>query len=93
MTIVQAASKLRPGTAWNWDGETLTQAVDGTPRVAVPTMEELQPIIDSDSYIAKRIASYPPISDQLDALWKGGQAQIDMQAQVMAIKAKYPKPG
>lgn len=56
---------------------------------------------DEDSYITKRIDAYPPIGDQLDALWKLitanrdkldlGQSEqlLDM---VLAVKDKYPKP-
>jgi len=39
-----------------------------------------------------RAAEYPPIGDQLDALWKGGDAAAEMLATVQAVKAKYPKP-
>ena len=46
---------------------------------------------DPEAYIAKRVAEYPTIGDQLDALWKGGDAQTEMLAKVMAVKAKYPK--
>lgn len=42
-------------------------------------------------YAAKRVAEYPPIADQLDALWKGGAAAESMKAAVLAVKAKYPK--
>lgn len=51
----------------------------------------VQAYIDAHSYIAKRVAEYPTIGDQLDALWKGGDAQTEMLAKVMAVKAKYPK--
>jgi len=44
------------------------------------------------SYQGKRALEYPPIGDQLDALWKGGTAATDMLAKVQAVKAKYPKP-
>ena len=47
--------------------------------------------VDPDAYKAKRVAEYPPIGDQLDALWKGGEAAAEMLATVQAIKAKYPK--
>jgi hypothetical protein len=47
---------------------------------------------DDPDYYAKRRAEYPPLADQLDAFWKGGQAQADMLAQIQAIKDKYPKP-
>lgn len=42
-------------------------------------------------YQRDRAAEYPSIGDQLDALWKGGDAATDMLAQVQAVKAKYPK--
>ena len=51
----------------------------------------VQAYIYAHSYIAKRQAEYPSIGDQLDALWKGGDAQTEMLAKVMAVKAKYPK--
>ena len=47
--------------------------------------------VDPDAYKAKRIAEYPPIGDQLDALWKGGDAAAEMLATVQAVKVKYPK--
>lgn len=46
----------------------------------------------STAYQRNRAAEYPPLGDQLDALWKGGDAAAAMLAQVQAVKAKYPKP-
>lgn len=46
---------------------------------------------DIPDYYAKRRAEYPSLGDQLDAMWKGGDAQTAMQAQIAVIKAKYPK--
>lgn len=41
----------------------------------------------------KRAAEYPPMSDYLDGVVKGDQAQIDKYiADCLAVKAKYPKP-
>jgi hypothetical protein len=51
----------------------------------------VQAYINSHVYIEKRLAEYPPIGDQLDALWKGGDAAAEMLAKVQAVKAKYPK--
>jgi hypothetical protein len=51
----------------------------------------VQAYIDANSYVAKRQAEYPAIGDQLDALWKGGDAAAEMLAKVQAVKAKYPK--
>lgn len=39
-----------------------------------------------------RSVEYPSIGDQLDALWKGGEAAEEMLAKVQAVKSKYPKP-
>jgi len=47
--------------------------------------------VDPEAYIAKRQAEYPPIGDQLDALWKGGEAAAEMLAKVQAVKSKFPK--
>ena len=47
--------------------------------------------VDPEAYIVKRVAEYPAIGDQLDALWKGGDAAAEMLAKVQAVKAKYPK--
>jgi hypothetical protein len=51
----------------------------------------VQAYVDAHAYIAKRQAEYPPIGDQLDALWKGGEAAAEMLAKVQAVKTKFPK--
>jgi hypothetical protein len=43
-------------------------------------------------YYAKRRAESPPLAEQLDAFWKGGDAQSAMLAKIQAVKQKYPKP-
>ena len=35
---------------------------------------------------------YPPIGDQLDALWKGGDAEAAMKVLVDKVKSDNPKP-
>ena len=47
--------------------------------------------VDPDAYKFARVKEYPSIGDQLDALWKGGDAAAEMLAKVQAVKAKYPK--
>lgn len=46
---------------------------------------------ESKEYQRLRAAEYPTIGDQLDALWKGGDAAAEMLAKVQAVKNKYPK--
>jgi hypothetical protein len=43
-------------------------------------------------YKNQRQNEYPSIGDQLDAMWKGGDAAAEMLAKVQAVKDKYPKP-
>lgn len=48
--------------------------------------------IDPDLYKEQRIAEYPKITDYLDGIVKGDQAQIDKYiADCKAVKVKYPK--
>ena len=48
--------------------------------------------VDPNAYKYKRAAEYPPITDYLDGVVKGDQAQIDKYiADCWAVKAKYPK--
>lgn len=64
--------------------------VDGNPITYDETT--VQAYIDAHAYIAKRQAEYPPMTDYLDGVAKGDQAQIDKYiADCNAVKAKYPK--
>lgn len=48
--------------------------------------------LNTSAYIAQRAAEYPPITDYIDGVVKGDQAQIDAYiAACLAVKAKYPK--
>ncbi len=52
----------------------------------------VQAYVDAHAYIAKRAAEYPPITDYIDGVVKGDQAQIDKYiADCLAVKDKYPK--
>lgn len=42
-------------------------------------------------YYVFRAREYPSVAEQLDAYWKGGTAQQDMQQRIQNIKLKYPK--
>ena len=48
--------------------------------------------VDPDAYKVKRASEYPPITDYIDGVVKGDQAQIDKYiADCLAVKVKYPK--
>lgn len=51
-----------------------------------------QAVFNALPYHEKRGLKYPPITDYLDGLVKGDQAQIDKYiADCLAVKAAYPK--
>ena len=66
-------------------------AIDKDGNKVAIDMDVVNAWVDPSAYKSKRIAEYPPIGDQLDALWKGGDAAAEMLATVQAVKAKYPK--
>lgn len=54
------------------------------------TRDEIVKPTYPDYYIL-RAREYPVLSEQFDALWKGGDAAAAMISTIAAIKAKYPK--
>ena len=95
--VAEALSSLRPLSQYavgsdgsiNWIDTVQTQ----------PTQSEidteiirLASVYNAQEYARKREFEYPPIGDQLDALWKGGDAAAEMLTKVQAVKTKYPKP-
>ena len=68
------------------------QVIQLTPEEIAQAQAQAQEYEASITYAQKRVAAYPPIGDQLDALWKGGEAAAEMLAIVQAVKERYPKP-
>lgn len=91
-----AIKSLRPGAQWILRGDDLEwlDQNQSKPTEAEITAEiaRLQAAYDAQEYARNRVAEYPSIGDQLDALWKGGEAAEEMLAKVQAVKIKYPKP-
>jgi hypothetical protein len=62
----------------------------GEPRtVDIDKSEVVRP--DNPDYYALRRVEYPSLADQLDAMWKGGEAATAMTAKIAEVKSKYPK--
>lgn len=64
-------------------------------RLVNGSVVDVEPIV-KDSYISRRASAYPPISDQLDALWhamdQGLLPKIEpMYSSIQAVKQKHPK--
>jgi hypothetical protein len=66
-------------------------AYDANDNIVEYDKEAVEAYALSKEYITKRVSEYPSIGDQLDALWKGGEAATEMLAKVQAVKNKYPK--
>ena len=74
--IVSQLPAIAPDVEWFYrDGELVSNEVLPPP----------------ETYIDRRKREYPSIGDQLDALWKGGQAAEDMKKKVQKVKRSYPK--
>lgn len=64
----------------------------GSVQITDEEAEVLRPRPPELNYAQKRAAEYPPITDYLDGVVKGDQAQIDKYiADCLAVKVKYPK--
>ena len=95
----KALNLLTPDAIWSMDAEDYDKLTWLSTDIPKPTKEEveaevarLQAEYDAKEYQRQRVPEYPSIGDQLDAIWKGGDAYDAMLAKVMAIKDKYPKP-
>ena len=98
--ISRAIESLRPKASWTLIGDSY-QALDWHDDTqSKPTESEvesevlrLKSVDEAIKYKANRAAEYPPVTDYLDAVVKGDQAQIAKYiADCQAVKAKYPKP-
>ena len=86
---------LRPGAEWVLRGDDLewldTKQTQPTDAEIAAEITRLQAEYDAKEYARKRAPEYPPIGDQLDALFKAGAFPADMAAKIQAVKDKYPK--
>jgi hypothetical protein len=78
---------------WEGNDEASTQKLTSSELAQVDTeYAALQNEYATTEYQRKRALEYPPITDYLDGVAKGDQAQIDKYiADCLAVKAKYPK--
>ena len=85
----KAIYKLYPQVVTVDDG---TGAFDAQGNKVEIDLAQVNAWVDPEAYIAKRQREYPPITDYIDGVVKGDQAQIDKYiADCLAVKAKYPK--
>lgn len=100
MDLVKALKSLRPNALWSLDGDDYNGLVWSDKNQSKPSYSELvtecqrlDTLLKQTEYQRLRAREYPPITDYLDAVVKGDQAQIDKYIQdCLAVKARYPKP-
>lgn len=95
-TKAKAIDSLRPNSQWVLRGEIVewmdTEQTQPTDNEISAEITRLQAEYDSKEYQRQRAREYPPMTDYLDGVVKGDQAQIDAYiATCLAVKAKYPK--
>lgn len=100
ITIPNALAVIRPASQWvlrgdSYDGLEWLDETQSKPTEAEVLAEvaRLESEWNATEYQRLRAAEYPPITNYLDGVVKGDQAQIDKYiADCLAVKAKYPKP-
>ena len=100
ISIIDALKKLCPQSKWTLIGDEYSGLTWSDTEQTQPTEAEIQAEItrlqaeyDAQAYARSRVQEYPPIGDQLDALFKAGVFPADMAAAIQAVKDKYPKGG
>lgn len=68
-------------------------AYDVNEQVVSYDLTAAQALVSANAYKNQRASEYPPIGDQLDALFKAGVFPAEMAAAIQAVKDKYPKGG
>jgi hypothetical protein len=85
-TIDASAPSIPEGCRAKWNGSWTVERIPQPQPEQEPEPVEL-------TYAQKRALEYPSITEYLDGVVKGDQAQIDKYvADCLAVKAKYPKP-
>lgn len=81
-----------------WNYATVTEDVIGNPipEGAVEMEAQVEETVKgrlvlSTDWHTLREDAYPSLKDQMDAMWKGGEASQEMAALVQSIKDRYPK--
>jgi hypothetical protein len=88
LSLVPGAEVVVRGEEVEWHNPSVAPVTDAE---IAAEITKLQAEYDAQEYARKRVTEYPPIGDQLDALFKAGAFPADMAALIQAVKDKYPK--
>lgn len=85
-TLLDAIEMYAPQYQWRFETAGRLSVSEGVTGV-VPV-----PVIPEETWEDKRIAEYPPITEYIDGVVKGDNAQVQAYIDAcLAVKAKYPK--
>ena len=87
MNLHQAIYKLNPSIVTMRSNV----AYDANEQVVSYDLPAAEALVTANAYKRQRVQEYPPIGDQLDALFKAGVFPAEMAAAIQAVKDKYPK--
>ena len=95
-STMKAIISLRPKAQWTLrGGEELewndTEQTQPSKAEIAAEVIRLEAEYDRLAYSRTRASEYPPIGDQLDALWKGGDDAAAMKVIVDKVKSDNPK--
>jgi len=80
---------------WDTSNTSDIQWLNGTSPISDADLQtkitELDVTYASQAYSRARVKTYPPIGDQLDALWKGGDDAAAMKVIIDKVKSDNPK--
>ena len=96
ITKVDAIQSLRPNAEWVLRGNSLewldTTQTQPTEAEITAELVRLQAVYEAKLYQRQRAVEYPSITDYIDGIVKGDQAQVQAYIDAcLAVKAKYPK--
>ena len=95
ITKTEAIRSLAPGAKFTNVHDVITWYSDGITQPSDSDIDaeivRLQAEYDSQAYARNRATAYPPIGDQLDALFHAGVFPSEMASTLQAVKDKYPK--
>ena len=88
MKLQDVIFNLNPSIAYMAD----KVAYDSNGNEVAYDLSAAESLVAANAYKEQRASEYPPITDYIDGVVKGDQAQIDAYiAACQAVKAKYPK--
>ena len=92
--IIKALDSMKLETGWQTKGEYSFSNVIWDDPLLAPSEDDFNEalsLIEANIYRENRALEYPPIGDQLDALFHAGLFPEEMASKIQEVKDRYPK--